>query len=245
MQQLERLAVPDAYTDVTIGTDAVNDAVVDVTLNYSNDFNDTARAASISLTSKNLVLRNQNDYLRVSGNISINGGKLNMSNGNLTLQGNWTNQHSNGFSCGNGKVIFDGYNLQTIENQSVIEEFHSVELNNSNGIQLKSSVLMDSLNLINGNLYLDTANLTISHTILNADESKYIICKNDKSSAGLLIMKAGLSETLFPIGISSSYNPCYISNTTGTEYFKARVFENLYENGLSGSQLSGDIVNRS
>jgi len=111
-------------------------------------------------------------------------------------------------------------------------------------LSLNSSITASNFEFSTGKLILNSNNITISDSITGYSSSRYIITEDDKTSTGFAILPASTTELFIPIGNSSSYNPVKISLNSGTANFKFRVFTNVYENGLSGNALSGDIVNK-
>lgn len=138
----EGLKVPDNDTDVVLSASSVNDAVVDATAVYSDDYNDIATCNNLSITDlKVQVEASANNILEVHGNLSISAsGVLDMDEGNssnadgiIKLTGNWTNSVGTAaFLEGNGTVEFLGTTPQLISSADIVgtETFHHVILDN-------------------------------------------------------------------------------------------------------------------
>lgn len=138
----EGLKVPDNDTDVILSASSMNDAIVDATAVYSDDYNDIATCNNLSITDlKVQVEASTNNILEVHGNLSISAsGELDMDEGNssnadgiIKLTGNWTNSIGTAaFLEGNGTVEFLGTTPQLISSTDVVgtETFHHVILDN-------------------------------------------------------------------------------------------------------------------
>ncbi|RBP34817.1 hypothetical protein DFR65_101717 [Oceanihabitans sediminis] len=150
----EGLAVPKSNTNVQIDATSLNNAVIDHTANYSNEFNDIAYTNNITISGNSVVLEGDaNNVLEVHGNLILDSaGTLDMDDNNNTtpdgqlfLYGNWTNNIGEAaFNEGNGTVIFTGNNPQIINNVTPIgtEEFYNVILNNDFNTNVSNNLFM-------------------------------------------------------------------------------------------------------
>ena len=93
----------------------------------------------------------------------------------------------------------------------------------------------------NKKMVLGNFNATINGTIVGANANSYL----QTTGTGTLIKEiAGASEFAFPVG-NSAYNPLSITNNTGaTDMFSARVMDEVYYRGTSGSVSSEPRVKR-
>lgn len=101
------------------------------------------------------------------------------------------------------------------------------------------------LNFGGGKMQLDVYDLTITGDITGEDENKYVITNTDYDAVnkGFLIRNVGAAEKEFPVGNGTTYTPCYITNSGTIRAFNIRVFEGVYEHGLSGNLLESPIEN--
>lgn len=139
----EGLTVPKTTTNVLVSGASMNEAVVDYTAAYSNEYGDLAVCNDLTITGNKVGIRgNVNNKLEVHGNLAISGsGTLSMddsnaatADGQLYLTGNWSNTIGNtAFEEGNGTVHFNGTTIQTINNVTPVgtEVFYNVVLNNN------------------------------------------------------------------------------------------------------------------
>jgi len=139
----EGLTVPKTTTNVLVSGASMNEAVVDYTAAYSNEYGDLAVCNDLTITGNKVGIRgNVNNKLEVHGNLAISGsGTLSMddsnaatADGQLYLTGNWSNTIGNtAFEEGNGTVHFNGTTPQIINNVIPVgtEVFYNVVLNNN------------------------------------------------------------------------------------------------------------------
>ncbi|MCF8218454.1 MAG: hypothetical protein K9I29_03990 [Bacteroidales bacterium] len=239
------LTVPGEESDVYMNSHAQRYLEIDSDAEYSGLFNDTAKCRNLTVNEDSILLFNNSDQLDISGNLLINGGKLIANSGHISVRGNWQSVDTLGFFRGDGVVKFYGNSQQTIANDQAREYFNQLEVEKPQGtkLELRANVNTRNLNLISGHVLLDTFNLIVDDSLEGGDQQNYIITKNDHASGGYLFLEPNDTETLFPVGTENNYTPVSISNS-GTEVFKVRTFDGIFENGYSGSALTGDIVNR-
>ncbi|MFO8086867.1 MAG: hypothetical protein R6T91_03530 [Bacteroidales bacterium] len=239
------LTVPDSKSHVYLNNDAQGYLEIDSNAEYSDLFNDSAKCKNITINKDSVILVDSPDQLDIYGNLLIDGGKLIANSGHISIRGDWQNIDTLGFSRGNGVVKFYGSGQQTITNNQTREYFNQLEIQKPQGTitKLKAHVTTQMLKIISGHVLLDTSNLIVNDSLEGGDQQNYIITKNDHAFGGYLFLEPNDTETAFPIGTNSNYTPVYIANS-GTEVFKARTFDGIFENGYSGNSLTGDIVNR-
>jgi hypothetical protein len=105
-----------------------------------------------------------------------------------------------------------------------------------------------------GKVELGVYNITITNTgistgtdyIQGYDADKYFITNTvyNDNPKGFLIRDVGSTwETPFPIGIPSTYNPCWVEMWGGHRNFSCRVFPGVYQHGISGNLMENPILN--
>ncbi|WP_291129960.1 T9SS sorting signal type C domain-containing protein [Flavobacterium sp. UBA7682] len=187
----EGLKVPDNDTDVVLSASSVNDAVVDATAVYSDDYNDIATCNNLSITDlKVQVEASTNNILEVHGNLSISAsGVLDMDEGNssnadgiIKLTGNWTNSVGTAaFLEGNGTVEFLGTTPQLISSADIVgtETFHHVILDN------------DFDTAVSNNL-IATGNLTVrTGRAVSIDTNGFIKAYKTLDHSGTMTIESG------------------------------------------------------
>lgn len=121
-------------------------------------------------TSNVYILNNVNDVCVNTSNIptlgngevtnnvfNAQGAQLNLSNGNLTLSGNFTNNGT--INPGSGTVTFNGSSNQTITGSGAIANLNNVIVNKSSG-----TLILDQPTRIDGNLTLTNGNIITDST---------------------------------------------------------------------------------
>jgi len=151
------------------------------------------------------------------------GGSLNANSNDLALSGNWSNDGT--FNQGTGTVTFNGTGAQTITNVGGVgdESFNNLTINKSSGsLTLNNDAAVNNtLTLTSGKITLGagvTMELSSAATISGASSSNYVVA-DVSQGAQLRRNSVGASDVLFPIGLSSSYNPITINNAgTAADY---------------------------
>lgn len=159
----DTLVVPDATVDVQVGDNTFNNqAIISATAQFASDYGNIAKAKNLTITGEKVeIVGNINNKLEVNGNVLIDvpAGALDMDDstaaldGQLTFNGNWTNNISNSaFEEGNGTVNFNGALPQIINNiaSEGTEVFHNVILNNNFDTSVSNNLIAT------GNLTLAT-----------------------------------------------------------------------------------------
>jgi hypothetical protein len=149
-----------------------------------------------------------------------------------------------------GKVVLEGSSLQNIYGNN---QFNKLEINNANNVELKNNTeALTEVTFTNGKMILGDNNMKLLNTctINNANGFRYFVTKDVNTSAGFLIRKVNPNSTYvdFSVGTSAGLtNATLQQNASGNaEYFKVRVFSNLYQNGNAGAQLpTATNVNKS
>lgn len=173
-----------------------------------------------------------------------------ISNFNVYVRGNITNLNTTTPTIIGGSVTMEGSANQKI---SGYNQFNNLTVNNASNIDLMGNTeILNSITLNNGKVFLGDFNLKIlnSATVNNTSAARYFVTKNAQSNGGFLIKKVSANNSYvnFEVGTTSGLTNATLQQTTaGTDnYFKIRVFDNLYANGTQGAQvLTGLNVNKS
>lgn len=208
----EGLAVPTAFTDIVIDGTPTNNPRIDYTANYSDEYNDIAHSNNLTISASRLELQdNTNNVLEVQGNLTINGsGILDMEgtgteDGVLYLAGNWINSlNDTAFEEGNGTVVFNGNNPQTITYGSPpfppgfeSETFSNVVLDNDFDIAQTDRTIITTGDLtinagrtlnVQSSQYVQVANMVINNGDFTLQDSASLIQINDVTNVGDLTM---------------------------------------------------------
>jgi hypothetical protein len=187
----ENLAVPDQAVDVVINSISGSDKVIiDDNALYADVFNGVAICNNLTINAEKIVLESDvNDILKVYGNININGGILDMDDGNVNtddgtiiVHGNWTNTTETNFLQGNGTVKLQGNTIQSISCNSgtETEKFYNLVLNNTNGFNFLSGNIHSEgdLQIINSNSPITVSAgkyVLAGNKLLNDNNTKFII----------------------------------------------------------------------
>ncbi|UPT67816.1 MAG: T9SS type A sorting domain-containing protein [Sphingobacteriales bacterium JAD_PAG50586_3] len=177
---------------------------------------------------------------------NLNAGAVNNS-GAMEVAGNFTAADASN-QTGAGIYRFNGNNNpQTLTIGT--GQISSIELNNPLGLELQSDVKgVNSLNFINGHIISGPNTLTmntVNNAVSGASNNRFLVCGDN----GLLkYNNVGTGDTaFFPIGYSvGNYNPAWLTNSGTADNFSAQVFNDVLNNGLTGSSIAFDdrLVNR-
>jgi len=132
--------------------------------------------------------------------------------------------------------------------------YPSILLNNSLGLQLDSTSLLirRSLQLTTGKVYLDNNNLLIGGAgiqgiIKGYNQYNYVVT-GDLPMGGFLYLygiQDSIAKVVFPVGTTDlSYTPMAIKNRGKANFFRARVFDKVFDMGLTGKDISVKSVNK-
>ncbi|RTQ44886.1 hypothetical protein EJV47_27155 [Hymenobacter gummosus] len=149
--------------------------------------------------------------------------------GNLTAAGTLT---------AGGTVELAGSSTQTLSGPGL--SFAGLTINNPADVRLLSPVsVTGALTFSSGHLVLDDQNLTLTATatISGADQSRYVVTKNDPASGGAVVRPVAVGTTvLYPVGTAASYTPLSLLNTgSTTATVPVRVAGAVLQNGTSGA----------
>ncbi|KAI9450920.1 hypothetical protein F5148DRAFT_1290485 [Russula earlei] len=132
--------------------------------------------------------------------------------------------------------------------------YPSILLNNSLGLQLDSTSLLirRSLQLTTGKVYLDNNNLLVGGAgiqgiIKGYNQYNYVVT-GDQPMGGFLYLygiQDSIAKVVFPIGTTDiSYTPMAIKNRGKGNLFRARVFDKVFDMGMTGKDISVRSVNK-
>jgi len=170
---------------------------------------------NITLTNSSVNMPNANRGL--AGNLNIESGSTlsqHATSGDLYIAGNWTN--SGTYTPNNRAVFFNGASAQTLTGATT---FDWLFLNNTNGLTLNNSVVVNStVTLTSGKITLQTNDLTAG-SVSGGSTDNYIVTSY---TSGQLKQVVGASNVIFPVG-NSSYNPITLSNSGTSDLYGIRV----------------------
>jgi hypothetical protein len=176
---------------------------------------------------------------------NLNAGAVN-NQGALELAGNFTAADASN-QLGSGIYRFNGSSPQNLSIGT--GQISNVELNNPAGLDLLSDVTVTtSLKFVSGHILGGTNTLamnTVNNAVIGADANKFFVCGDDGFFKYNLVLAT--DTAFFPIGYSIAiYNPAWFNNTGTIDNFSAQVFNNVLQNGLTGSPIVQDqhLVNR-
>jgi len=165
----------------------------------------------------------QNTY---TGTTTVNGGTLRL------------NRAGGGTLPSTNNVTVNGGTLRIQTNQTLNDL--TIESGGSVFVESGATLTINgTLTLTNGNLTLGNNNLIVSGSISGGSASSYIVT----NGTGKLIRTVGTSPITYPVG-NSSYNPATLTRTTASNSFGVRVLDGVFANGLTGSSITADVVNR-
>ncbi|MFP4288137.1 MAG: hypothetical protein ACLFQS_02675 [Bacteroidales bacterium] len=200
------LRVPDQNTDVVIDEDASEDIVIDGIASVRNlKISDDE--------SRSVTLNDGSSDLHIFGNLDINSSAtFDLDEGNLKLEGNFTNQGSFSQSS-SSEIFFQGNSIQQINlNQPI--NFENVTVDNASGIQINDNdlVINGELNLLSG--YIDTQSQKVdfkntNNNALTTQNGTYI-------SGELKRSVASTGEYDFPVGDGNQRQNAKINITSST-----------------------------
>ena len=200
------------------------------------------------------IIINSGAYLKISGSDAhytnetkgTSHGRINLD-GIIEIEGNWFNNATSGYVLddyldSDGEIVFRGLTNQTIGGSSATY-FESLELDNTNGLSLSSSIeINNNLTLTNGVIILNNSNLTIgtSGFISGTFGPAQMIITNGTGTLRKNFSSAG--SFLFPIGDNTSeaeYSPVDINLTSGdlsAAWIGAKVTDAKHPNDNSANE---------
>lgn len=126
--------------------------------------------------------------------------------------------------------------------------FPNIDVNNPAGIFVENEsdlAVRNQLHLRNGKITIRQSNLVSGSpvrrgNITGYDQHNYIVTENGPYGGFLyrLSVPGGLDSLVFPIGTERSYTPAAVINHGETDDYRARVFNDVHNNGLSGPDIT-------
>ncbi|WP_338760546.1 hypothetical protein WAF17_13810 [Bernardetia sp. ABR2-2B] len=254
------LYVPDRYTNVEFTTTALGDSRINESADFSDEYEDIAEVKNIILENRVLqLIDDRAARLDVYENLTIQGtGYLDMDDdlgfildGTINIRGNWINNIGTAaFEEGEGLVVFEGGNNQSITTVGGEESFYDVTLNCGRDLTINNETIIKREFLFqSGNVLAATSSpLTFDVDAFYTDASV------NRHIRGASRRRSNKSENfIFPIGKNGIYRPAIVHIQSGgsqtiffAEYFD--VGYGTYEPVISPlvfvSQLEYWIINR-
>lgn len=179
--------------------------------------------------------------LTIQSNASLT---INNLNAVLELYGNLNNSGLLNHQA--GIIAFSGNGTQNVAGGS----FHKIEVNNTAGINLTGNMMLtDSAKLTDGNITLNSFNLTLGNQANFMSDSTHYVVTNGSGKIVMLNMGAGgrTGNVFVPMG-NSTYNGVVLNNTGVADTFNLSVIDSVtinYTNNVpTGAALTNNIVNR-
>jgi hypothetical protein len=141
------------------------------------------------------------------------------------------------------QTITGGYDVLELRGAAMPE----VRVDNSSGVVLMNGDMSvrNTLALQKGHLFLNGYNLAVGHStgrgrITGYTPERFVVTGVGQTGGALSMLSIGDGDTaVFPIGTDEGeYTPAAIANQGQTDHFRARVFDGVLENGLSGPDIS-------
>jgi hypothetical protein len=142
------------------------------------------------------------------------------------------------------QYIFGGYTAATQSGTY----FPNLDVNNPAGIIVDNNsdlAVRNTLSFTAGKITIKHANLVIGSpnrkgVITGYDQHNYVVTANGPYGGFLyrLRIPQERDSTVFPIGTEESYTPAAVVNNGETDDYRARVFNNVYDKGLFGPDIT-------
>jgi Secretion system C-terminal sorting domain len=164
--------------------------------------------------------------LTVNGNLTVSAGKMKLNlTGGIQVKGHVQIATGASLTLGSDVVLtFNGTNEQNLTHQQnlVFTDSSTVlKIANPMGVRLKKSLLLRHLELANGSLLLDSADVEVTHYITGGSASSHVV------TSGIGRLKrpnVGATTMNFPVGASkTSYDPVSLTNAGTLDTFSVRV----------------------
>ncbi|MEO0042668.1 MAG: hypothetical protein RL329_2116 [Bacteroidota bacterium] len=162
----------------------------------------------------------------VNGNLTIGAGKMKLNvTGGVQVKGNVQVATGALLTLGSDVALtFNGTTEQTLTHQNnlVFTDSSSIlKIANPTGVRLKNSLVLYHLELANGSLLLDSADVEVTRYITGGSTSSHIVTNG---SGVLKRPNVGATTVIFPVGASkTSYDPVSLTNAGAIDTFSIRV----------------------
>mgnify|MGYP000955664216 FL=1 len=183
------------------------------------------------------------DMATVAGNLDIGAsGTLTLSSasgGDIKVRGTWTQGGT--FNPSNRAVFFDAASGDQTISGATTFDYVILDKAAGNVVLSNDATVNQILTLTNGKIMLGDNNLTLgtSGSISGGSLTSYV----QTNGTGTFRRPLGSSSAFFPVG-NGSYNPVTLTGDQVSSVFGARVLDGVFANGLSGSSITADVVNR-
>jgi PGF-pre-PGF domain-containing protein len=164
--------------------------------------------------------------LTIHGNLILGAGKMKLNlTGGVQVKGNVQVANGAVLTLGSDVTLaMSGTSEQLITHQNGIfftDSSSILKMANPNGVKLKNPLSLYHLELANGSLLLDSADVEVTRYITGGSSSSHVVT----SGSGMLRRtNVGASTVIFPIGASkTSYDPVSLTNAGTVDTFSARV----------------------
>lgn len=189
--------------------------------------------------------------LRVETNIENNGTGTITNNGTIEVSGNFTNAGTATLTGGAGLVKFIGSANTTLDTGG--DALFNVEMAKTGN----KTVTLSAPATVAGNLSFTGENSTIklSGNDLTLASTTTVSANANHSTNGYVVTNGagrlvrtnlGVTPFTFTVGYDTiSYNPIAIEETGTIDNIGVRVLERAYENGVSGTAITSEVVDAS
>jgi hypothetical protein len=172
----------------------------------------------------------------IAGLVIRSGGELQLRGSGIVVQDFSSTRNSLTFET-NSTINYNAASSQTVE------DFFDYQNLTSDGGGKKSlegnTAVNGILNLTSGNIVLGTSTLTLAPSGSIGEISSFV----ETNGTGFFKRTVTTSESLFPVG-NSTYNPGRLTRSSGSGIYNMRVLDDVYRDGLSGSLVTTQVVDR-
>lgn len=148
------------------------------------------------------------------------------------------------------QLLFGGYNAASASGST----FPSLMIDNPDGLELgdlNDLKIRNTLYFQNGHLYLNGWNVVVGDNapgqITGYSDRRFVVTGNNVAGGFLYREQIGSQSgsVVFPIGTAAgSYSPVAIRNNGDADVFRARVFDNVYSNAITGAMMRDTFINK-
>ncbi len=177
------------------------------------------------------------DLNLTNGNLDMNGNDLTLMGGVSTEETGWLMGDANSNLNVNGATSWDD-TLFFADNGNMLDKLN-LNLTGGSHMMLGSDLSVNDINLTSGSILIYDNMLTINTggSIAGSDEDKYIMIDGDGQLK--IEMTSGSAYVTFPVGTMDGYSPAMVKYNTGaTSSFMVGVEEGVYAVGTYGDDLS-------
>lgn len=236
---------------VRIGGSLITGTTPQITTGSTIEFNGTINQSIPAFSFNNMVLSGNSvktlvGNVRVGGSLDIQTGTLALNDRTLELAGTIGGTGNLAATCLSTISITGAGATGTLNFATNGRTLGSLNLSKSSAgtVQLGTNLdICTNLNLGRGHVFLGSHNLRLLPGAASSpgNSNSYVQTLNQRNpvGAGFFIrdvpLGGGVQE--FPVGTINSYTPAYIDNVGSSRLFQVRVFNNVYEHGITGNQV--------